>query len=51
MIIDYDRNPSANTDQKLQSLMESIQLALNELTTDMDILKKKIQELEESIGD
>lgn len=31
MIIHYDKNPSLNTDQKLQSLMENIQLALNEL--------------------
>ena len=29
MIIDYDHNPNLNTDQKLQSLMMSIQMALN----------------------
>lgn len=29
MIIDYDRNPNLTTDQKLQSLMMSIQMALN----------------------
>ena len=30
MIIGYDRNPNASTDQKVQSLMESVQMALNE---------------------
>lgn len=31
MIINYDRNPTATVDQKLQSLIESIMLALNEV--------------------
>lgn len=31
MIIDYDHNPKASYDQKLQSLKESVQLALNEV--------------------
>lgn len=31
MIINYDRNPALTTDQKLQSLLESIQLAFNEV--------------------
>lgn len=30
MIINYDRNPALNTDQKLQSLIDSIQMALTE---------------------
>lgn len=30
MIIQYDQNPSLNVDQKLLSLTENIQLALNE---------------------
>ena len=34
MVIDYDHNPNATVDQKLQSLRESIQLALNELESD-----------------
>ena len=33
MIIDYDHNPNASVDQKLQSLKESVQLALNEIVT------------------
>ena len=31
MIIDYDHNPRISYDQKLQSLKESVQLALNEV--------------------
>lgn len=31
MIIDYDHNPKASYEQKLQSLKESVQLALNEV--------------------
>lgn len=30
MIIDYDHNPKLSYDQKLQSLKESVQMALNE---------------------
>lgn len=30
MIIDYDHNPKLTYDQKLQSLKESVQMALNE---------------------
>lgn len=33
MIIQYDRNPELAVDQKLQSLMDSIQLALDEINT------------------
>ena len=31
MIIDYDHNPRLTYDQKLQSLKESVQMALNEV--------------------
>lgn len=34
MIIDYDSNPALTTDQKLQSLKESTQMALNEIRTE-----------------
>ena len=34
MIIDYDHNPSLTVDQKLQSLKESVQMALNEIITE-----------------
>lgn len=30
MVLDYDRRPDATVDEKLRSLMENIQLALNE---------------------
>lgn len=30
MIVNYDRNPALSIDQKLQSLLDNIQLALNE---------------------
>lgn len=30
MIIDYDHNPALSVDQKLQSLKDSVQMALNE---------------------
>lgn len=33
MIIQYDQNPSLNTDQKLKSLKESVQMALTEAET------------------
>lgn len=45
MIIDYDHNPQASIDQKLQSLMESIQLALNEIDSDIKLIEKMIEEL------
>lgn len=31
MIIDYDHNPAASYEQKLKSLKESVQMALNEV--------------------
>lgn len=34
MIIDYDHNPALTVDQKLQSLKESTQMALNEVRTE-----------------
>lgn len=51
MIIDYDHNPNATTDEKLQSLKESVQMALNEVTDTIDILKREIQKLKETTGD
>lgn len=49
MIIGYDRRPNATMDQKIQSLIESIQLALNEIVTDLDYTNKKIDQLEQRI--
>ena len=48
MIINYDRNPALTVDQKIESLIESIQLALNEKADNeiIDTLKKRLSELE-----
>lgn len=47
MIINYDRRPDATVDEKLQSLIESISLALNEKAnaSDVEDCKKKIKEI------
>ena len=50
MIIGYDRNPNASTDQKVQSLMESVQMALNEHTTDIIKILADIDIIESSGG-
>ena len=34
MIIGYDRNPALDTDKKIESLAQSVQLALNEIMTE-----------------
>ena len=47
MIIGYDRNPVLNTDQKIQSLIESMSKALDELKDEIADLEKKIERLEE----
>lgn len=47
MIIGYDRNPNAPIERKLQSLMESVQMALNEAASDLDSVKKSIQNTSE----
>lgn len=46
MIINYDRRPDADIDRKIQSLIESIQLALNEKANviDLEKLEKRIRE-------
>lgn len=40
MIIDYDHSPSATYEQKLQSLKESVQMALNEVTPATTVIIK-----------
>ena len=47
MIIGYDRNPNLSTDQKLQSLINDLQRALDEMKEEIDMLKQKIEEREE----
>ena len=50
MIINYDRNPNLSVNQKLDSLIESIMLALNEKADNSNIeeLKKELAELRNS---
>ena len=38
MIIDYDHNPALSVDRKLQSLKDSVQMALNEEPNDAGYL-------------
>jgi len=47
MIIGYDKNPALSEDQKLQRLVESVQLAFNELKFEVDELRKEIEKLKE----
>lgn len=45
MIIDYDHNPRLTYDQKLQSLKESVQMALNEAESGRLTLTEALNEL------
>ncbi len=47
MILDYDKNPALSTDQKLQSLVANIQRALDEQTSELQKVKKELEELKE----
>lgn len=47
MIINYDRNPNLTIDQKLQSLIDSIQLMSDEITDSIEDLKKEVKKLQE----
>ena len=47
MIIDYDKNPMLTTDQKIQSLIQSMQRALDEMKHEISELENKIKSLEE----
>ncbi len=51
MIIDYDHNPNISTDQKLQSLVENLQLAYSEVASRCADLEKKVEELEKALED
>ena len=48
MIIDYDKNPALTADQKLQSLIESIQRSINDITDQLIEVRKDIEKLKES---
>ena len=47
MIIDYDHNPNVTDEQMLQSLKESVQMALNEIDAELDELRKLLRRLQE----
>lgn len=49
MIIDYDHNPNITTDQKVQSLQESVQMALNENDTEHRGFRAFINLIRESL--
>lgn len=48
MIIDYDRNPALTADQKLQSLIDSIQRAFDETTDIIKEMQKEIEKIQEN---
>lgn len=48
MIIDYDHNPALNVDQKLQSLVESIQLLSDEILIEIESIKAEIKKIQEN---
>ena len=50
MIVSYDKNPNLTIDQKLESLIENITLALNEKAemADIEKIKKELAELQNS---
>jgi len=50
MVIEYDR-ARADVDGKILSLMESIQLALNEIETDKRMLAAKVDELQRKVAE
>ena len=45
MFINYDRNPSLSAEQKLDSLVESIQLSMNEIESRLRRLEIMIEEM------
>lgn len=49
MIIGYDKSPELTIDQKLMSLVENIQLALNEKAdaNEVDAIKAAVKKLQE----
>ena len=47
MIIDYDKNPLLGTDEKLMSLIASIQRSLDDVENKIDAINKEIKKLKE----
>ncbi len=48
MIIDYDHNPALTVDQKLQSLIENMQLMNDEIISELEELKEQLRKLQEN---
>lgn len=48
MVIDFDHNPNLTPEQKLQSLKESVQMALDEMAVAVELLNKELQELRQT---
>lgn len=46
MLISYDKNPNLTEEQRLQSLINSIQMAFNEIKDELEELKKVKKESE-----
>lgn len=49
MIINYDRNPNRTIDEKLDSLLQNLQLALNEIEDRLQKQEKRIEELRKAV--
>jgi len=49
MVLNYDRNPARTTDEKLDSLMQNMQLALNEIDDRLDKLEKHLEKLQKTV--
>lgn len=53
MVLNYDRNPNRTTDEKIESLIENIQLALNEINDKLVDQEKTLDDIRkrlDSIG-
>lgn len=45
-IIDFDKSPGVSPEQRLQSFADSVRRAFDEITSEMEELKNKVEELE-----
>lgn len=51
MVINFDRNPNRSTDEKLDSLIISIQLALNEIENSLHDMDKRLADMQKEIDE
>ena len=49
MLVRFDRSSLLTVDQKLQSLVDSIHIALNEITNDQAELKKSVEDIKKAL--